>query len=296
MSNPAEPGNPTTLADPTNPAAAPDLLSGLPFLRRLPVLVTGGTGTLGTHVVAELLDAQVPTRVFTRRPEAVVEGDTYLGDLRTGVGLREAVDGVGAVIHCATSFRGQEVDVDGLERLCNALAAHNPEAHVVLVSIVGCWDSPLPYYRVKAEAETVVGQSGRRFTIVRATQFHQFVERLCGHHLGPFGVGMRGLRFAPCDPRWVAKNLVDIALHDPLLEQAAATAAVELAGPEVLSARDIAVLSAHLSGRPTPRQIRIPRVGRTLSALAAGSNLPGDDAVRGGPTFAQWWSDRAQSG
>ncbi|MEO8851673.1 MAG: NAD(P)H-binding protein [Allobranchiibius sp.] len=282
----------------TDPTAAPNLLSGLPVLGRSPVLVTGGTGTLGRHVVDELLDAQVPVRVLTRRFNAATAAQITIGDLRTGVGLRDAVEGVGGVIHCATSTRGQEVDVDGLERLCNALSAHNPTAHLVHVSIVGCWDSPLPYYRVKAEAETVVGQSGRPFTIVRATQFHEFVERICGAHVGSFGIGIRGLRFAPCDPQWVAQRLVDIVLEEMTLADAAphpvsAGSPVELAGPEVLSARDVAVLTAHLSGRPTPRQILVPRLGRALTALAAGSNLPGEGAVRGGRTYAQWWTGRA---
>lgn len=281
----------------TDPTAAPDLLSTLPPLQRPPVLVTGGTGTLGKHVVRDLLTAHVPTRVFTRNAQPTTEDgpEVHVGDLRTGAGLAAAVTGVDAVIHCATSIRGQEVDIDGLERLCNALAAHSPAAHLVHVSIVGCWDSPLPYYRTKAEAETVVGQSGRLFTIVRATQFHDLVERICGAHLGPFGIGLRGLRFAPCDPQWVAARLVDIVLQGAPLQQTATGSIIELAGPEVLNARDLAVLTAHLNGRATPRQVPIPRVGRTLTALADGSNLPGEHAVRGGRTYAQWWTDEANS-
>ena len=272
----------------TDPTAAPDLLSGLPHVGRAPVLVTGGTGTLGRAVVHELLDSEVPTRVLSRHADAGSDAPVYVGDLRTGTGLPDAVQDVQAVIHCATSTRGHEVDVDGLERLCNALAAHNPAAHLVHVSIVGCWDSPLPYHRVKAEAERVVGESGRPFTIVRATQFHEFVERVCDVHLGPVGIGLRGLRFAPCDTAWVAQRLVDVAL-----ETTAAGGIVELAGPEVLSGRDIAVLSAHLAGRPTPHQLRIPRLGRTLTALGTGANLPDEHAIRGGRAYAQWWADRA---
>ncbi|UIJ34617.1 SDR family oxidoreductase [Allobranchiibius sp. GilTou73] len=272
----------------TDPTAAPNLLSGLPHVGRAPVLVTGGTGTLGRAVVRELLDSDVPAKVLTRRADAGTDAQVCVGDLRTGAGLSDAVQNVQAVIHCATDPHGHEVDVDGLERLCNALAENNPDAHLVHVSIVGCWDSPLPYYRVKAEAERVVGESKRPYTIVRATQFHEFVERICGVHVGPIGVGLRGLRFAPCDTAWVGRRLVDVAL-----ETTPTGGTVELAGPEVLSARDIAVLTAHLSGRPTPHQVQLPRVGRVLTALGNGSNLPGDQAVRGGRSYAQWWADRA---
>lgn len=276
----------------TDPTSAPDLPPGLPQLRRAPILVTGGTGTLGRSVVHELLSSDVPVRVLTRNADADTGGaETYVGDLRTGSGLAESVHGVQAVIHCATSTRGHEVDIDGLERLCNALQDHNPAAHLVHVSIVGCWGSPLPYYRVKAEAETVVAQSGRPSTIVRATQFHEFVERICGARLGRFGVGLRGLRFAPCDTAWIAERLVDVALEgDPT------GAILELAGPEVLSAHDLSVLTAHLRGLAAPRQLPIPQWGRTLSALGRGSNLPGEQALRGGRTYTQWWTDRALQG
>lgn len=274
----------------SDPTAAPDLLSGLPYLQRSPVLVTGGTGTLGRAVVGELLRSGVPARILTRSADCAMAARVCVGDLRSGVGLAAAVDGVHAVVHCATSTRGSAVDVDGLERLCNALAAHAPTAHLIHVSIVGCWEIPLPYYRVKAEAETVVGESGRPFTIVRATQFHHFVERVCGARLGPLGIGVRDLRFAPCDPEWVAEQLVDLALEDT-----PAAGTVELAGPDTFTARDLTVLTAHLAGREAPRQLRIPPIGRTLTALGDGANLPGRSARRGGRSYPQWWADREQS-
>ncbi len=277
----------------TDPTAAPEAISAMPHLGRRPVLVTGGTGTLGRDVVRELLDSQVPAVVLTRHPDADVlaglPAEVRMGDLRTGAGLAQAVDGVHAVIHCATSVRGTDVDIDGLERLCNALSVTNPGAHLVQMSVLGCWDSPLPYHRVKAETETVVGQSGRPYTIVRATQFHQFVERVCTLGVGPLGVGVRDLRFAPCDTRWVARRLVDVAV-----EGEPEGRAVDLAGPEVLSARDISVLTAHLRGRSAPLRVPLPRVGRTMQALTRGVNLPGPSAVRGGRTYAQWWTDRSR--
>lgn len=279
----------------TDPTAAPNLLTGLSAVPRPPILVTGGTGTLGSAVVNELLLSDVPARILSRRADQDATAPVYVGDLRDGSGLSDAVRGVSAVIHCATSTSGTAVDIDGLERLCNVLAEHNPSAHLVHVSIVGCWDNPMPYYRVKAEAETVVGQSKRPSTIVRATQFHPFVERICGVRLGRLGVGLRGLRFAPCDPVWVAGQLVDVALDDAASGDRPSGDAIELAGPEVFSARDLSVLTAHLSGRAAPRQVHIPTVGGTLGAFSRGSNLPSEDALRGGRTYTQWWTDRATS-
>ncbi|HWC23310.1 MAG TPA: NAD(P)H-binding protein [Flexivirga sp.] len=267
----------------------PPLIPGLPGVTRPPVLVTGGTGTIGSQVVLELLRSGVAAKVLTRMPgHGTTGGEEIEGDLATGAGLAEAVDGVQSVIHCASNAaHSQDVDIDGTARLCDALAEHNPEARLIHVSIIGCWENPLPYYRAKAAAETAVTSSGRSHVIVRATQVHELVHRLVGTQFAGFGVGMRGLRFAPIDSRWLAKQLVDHALDESL-----SVATAEYAGPEILTARELAVLTAHVEGRRTPRQVRLPAVGGTMRRFAEGSNLPGPNAVRGGATYAQWLSEQ----
>ncbi|WP_446665372.1 SDR family oxidoreductase [Flexivirga sp. B27] len=271
----------------------PPLIPGLPGITRPPVLVTGGTGTIGSQVVQELLRSGVPARVLTRMPghahtAASEAAQEIEGDLVTGAGLAEAVDGVQAVVHCASNpTQTQDVDIDGTGRLCAAMAENSPDARLIHVSIVGCWDNPMPYYRAKAAAETVVTDSGRHQIIVRATQVHELVHKLAGSQFAGFGVGVRGLRFAPIESSWLAKQLVDHALDEQL---AAATA--EYAGPEILTARELAVLTAHVEGRRAPRVVRLPAVGGMLRRFAEGSNLPGPHAVRGGATYAQWLSDR----
>lgn len=266
----------------------PPLIPGLPGITRPPVLVTGGTGTIGSQVVLELLRSGVPTRVLTRMPgHAQAEAEEFEGDLVTGSGLTDAVDGVQAVIHCASNpAQAQDVDVDGTARLCAAMAEHVPDARLVHVSIVGCWDNPLPYYRAKAAAETAVTDSGRRHVIARATQVHELVHRLVGNQFAGFGVGVRGLRFAPIQSAWLATQLVDHAL-----DESSSATTVEYAGPEVLTARELTVLTAHIEGRRAPRVVRLPPVGGMLRRFAEGTNLPGPQATRGGATYAQWLSD-----
>ena len=86
----------------------------------LNVLVTGGTGVLGTRVVERLGAAGVEARVMSRsgRP------GTVRGDLLTGEGLDAAVRGVETIIHCASSpyRKTREVDVEGTRRLLEAAA------------------------------------------------------------------------------------------------------------------------------------------------------------------------------
>src|SRR5215212_11133056 len=99
------------------------------------VLVTGGTGSLGSRVVDRLYEASCDVRFLSRRkrPGAV------RGDLLTGEDLEEAVDGADVVVHCASSPR--KTDVEGTERLLRA-AARAGVSHLVFVSIVGVDRNP----------------------------------------------------------------------------------------------------------------------------------------------------------
>ena len=69
-----------------------------------PILVTGGTGTLGRCVVARVRDAGQNVRVLSRAGGEDRDGlDFVIGDLMTGAGVDDAMRGVSTVIHCAGS-------------------------------------------------------------------------------------------------------------------------------------------------------------------------------------------------
>jgi nucleoside-diphosphate-sugar epimerase len=72
-----------------------------------PVLVTGGTGRLGKLVVARLRDSGREVRVLARHDRPVPPGVRFFAaDLRAGPGTEPAVTGAAAIIHCATSTKG----------------------------------------------------------------------------------------------------------------------------------------------------------------------------------------------
>jgi uncharacterized protein YbjT (DUF2867 family) len=119
------------------------------------ILVTGGTGVLGSKVVERLRSAGIEPRVLSHsnRP------GTIQGDLLTGEGL-EAVSGVDTIVHCASSpFRKtHQTDVVGTRRLLEA-ASRAGVSHLVYISIVGIERaSSYPYYRIKLETERLIGQ------------------------------------------------------------------------------------------------------------------------------------------
>ena len=87
-----------------------------------------------------------------------------------------AVRDVDVIVHCASSPRKtREIDVEGTKRLLKA-ADRAGVSHVVFISIVGIDRNPyFPYYRMKLETERLIESSPVPGTILRATQFHEFV-------------------------------------------------------------------------------------------------------------------------
>jgi uncharacterized protein YbjT (DUF2867 family) len=133
------------------------------------ILVTGGTGVLGTPTVALLTAAGHDVRVLSRS-----RGD-HRGDLTTGTGLTEAFTGADTVLHLATSA-GRK-DPRQTQNAVDAARAAGV-SHFVYISIVGVDTVPYSYYRSKFESERIIEASGIPFTILRATQFHSFIVQL----------------------------------------------------------------------------------------------------------------------
>lgn len=131
------------------------------------ILVTGGTGTLGRLVAERLRAGGHEVRVLSRhaRPYAV--------DLREGgPGLDEAVAGVDAIVHCASTPRGGDEKAAG--HLIEA-ARRAGVSHLLYISIVGVDRVPLGYYKSKHAVEKLVEESGLGWTVLRTTQFHDLV-------------------------------------------------------------------------------------------------------------------------
>jgi uncharacterized protein YbjT (DUF2867 family) len=226
------------------------------------ILVTGGTGLLGSKVVDRLSEAGQDVRVMSRYWRA----NTVRGDLLTGEGLEEAVEGVGTIVHCTSSpVRTRQVDVKGTERLL-LVANRAGVSHVVFISIVGVDRNPYyPYYRMKLETERIVEQSSVPWTILRATQFHEFVLRQIRFlELGPVALAPKGFLLQPIDPGEVADRLVELALSEP------AGRVPDVGGPEVRTFADLARAYQKATGRHR-ELVEVPIPGKTARALRQGA-------------------------
>jgi uncharacterized protein YbjT (DUF2867 family) len=144
------------------------------------VLVTGGTGTLGREVVRAVTAAGHRPVTMSRKPapDAATAPRWATADIVTGEGLAAAVADMDVILHAASDPRGDPAaDEEGTRRLAAAArAAH--VGHLVFVSIVGIDRIPLPYYARKLAAERVLAESGQPHSILRATQFHSFIDFL----------------------------------------------------------------------------------------------------------------------
>lgn len=238
------------------------------------IAVAGGTGWTGLLVV-KALRRRGDTPVVLARSEGV--------DLTTGAGLAGRLDGVDAVID-VTNVVTQRAST--AVRFFGAASTHLlAEAksagvgHVVTLSIVGIDRVDLPYYRGKRRQEEVVRGAGVPYTILRATQFHEFAAQMIEQRLPV--VPAPKMLSQPVAAAEVAEHLVELAHGEPC------GMAPEIAGPEQLRMPDMVRRLAQVWH--VRRPVVALGMGRTVGrAMAGGALLPEGPGPRGLQTFDSW--------
>jgi len=241
-------------------------------------LVTGGTGRLGQRLVDPLQAAGHSVRQMSRRgtgPGGV------RGDLATGRDLTTALAGAQLVVHAASDPQGDpwQCDVAGTRRLVEAVDRTRLQ-HLVYISIVGVDRIPYGYYRAKFAAEQVLLASGLPVTLLRVTQFHDFVDFLLDTaRRGPVLPVPMGWRVQPVDVGEVAAHVTEVCAAAPT------GGVVEFGGPEDLSAADLARTWA-AARAPGAHVVATPVPGKLSAAFRDGAAVPSSGA-RGRRTYAQ---------
>jgi uncharacterized protein YbjT (DUF2867 family) len=243
-----------------------------------PLLVTGGTGNIGSRVTPLLREAGRDIRVLSRHARADAPGIQHLvGDTVSGEGLAAALDGVDVVLHLAGGAKGDDVAARNLATAARAAGVR----HLVLISVIGADRMPIGYFRAKAAAERAIAESGVPWTVLRAAQLHDFVLPVArGMARMPLLPVPGGLRFEPVDGGEVAGRLVELALGTP------AGRVADFAGPEALDVPQLVAALRDASGARQRRgrlPMRIP--GAAGRAYRAGENLAAANAQRGTGTW-----------
>ncbi len=259
-----------------------------------PVLVTGGTGTLGRLVVSRLRAAGREVRVLSRHSHDAAPGVQYVtGDLVTGEGVDAAVAGVGTIVHCAGSTKGDAAKTEHLVRAARGAGA----PHLVHISVVGTdripvvgfGRLPFAYFASKQAAELVVVNSGLPWTALRATQFHDlFVITFKALTKLPVAPIPARFRFQPVDADAVAARLVQLALGEP------AGQVPDIGGPRVY--RMVDLFRSYLRAT-NQRRLVLPAwiPGKSARAIRAGANLL-DGPEGSGTTWEDWLAERIAAG
>lgn len=240
------------------------------------IAVAGGTGVVGRHTV----DA-----VRSAGHEAVVLSRSHGVDLVSDRGVAEALAGADAVVD-VTSIATLKADA-AIEfftaatgtLVCAAADAGVP--HVVLLSIVGVDRIPYDYYAGKVAQEKVVQASAVPWTILRATQFHEFAAQMFDRaRLGPLHLAPRA-RTQPIAAQEVGARLAQLAAGT------AQGRVPDLAGPREEQLADMIRAYARRRGyRGWIPALDVP--GPQMAGMRAGKALPGEDATLGRQTFAEW--------
>ena len=258
-----------------------------------PILVTGGTGTLGRHVVRRLQDTGRYVRVLSRRSREGEERVRFVtGDLTTGEGLEAAVDGVETIVHLAGTVKGDEDKARNLVQAASQAGAK----HLVYISVVGAERVPVVsgvdrnmfgYFAGKRAAEKVVADSGLPWTTLRATQFHDLILTVAQQMAKlPVVPVPAGFQFQPVDAGEVAGRVVELSLGEP------AGRVPEMGGPRVYGAAEL--FRGYLRATKRRRRPIVPvwLPGKAARAFRAGANLAPEQAL-GNRTWEEFLADRA---
>jgi len=246
------------------------------------IVVIGGTGLIGTKLVHKL--RQIGHEVVAASPSSGV-------NTITGEGLAIALAGAQVVVDVANSPSWEDKAVlDFFETSGRNLLAAEAAAgvgHHIALSVVGTERLLASgYFRAKMAQENLIKASPVPYTIVRATQFFEFVGGIAQSATDGQTVRLSPALVQPIVSDDVAAALAEVTLGAPL------NGTVELAGPEPIRLDELVrqFLSAHRDPRKVTTDVHAHYFGIELNDQ---SLTPGNNA-RIGPTRFEDWLSRSK--
>ena len=245
------------------------------------IVVIGGHGRIGSKVVAKL-DEQ--------------GHDAVVADLKTGVntitgeGLAEAVDGADVVVDVSNAPAWEDAAVMDFFKTAtgNLLAAEHAAgvAHHVALSVVGTERlTESGYFRAKLVQEQLIIASSMPYSIVRATQFYEFMARIAADATDGNTVRLPPALIQPMAADDVAAAVGRVAVGAPL------NAMAEVGGPEQFRLDEL--IRDVLAERNDPREVLTdPRARYFGISPSERALLPGPDARLAATRFSDWFEQQ----
>ena len=243
----------------------------------LKIVVIGGTGLIGSKVVANLRKLG---------HEAIAASPSSGVNTLTGEGLAEALAGARIVIDVANSPSFEDKAVMDFFQTAgrNILAAEAVAGvkHHIALSVVGSERLPESgYFRAKIAQEDLIKASAIPYTIVRATQFFEFVGAIAQSGADGEKVRLSHAMMQPIFSDDVAAAVTDAALAAPV------NGTIETAGPEPIRMDDL--VRQYLTARGDSREvIADPDAGYFGAPVDDHSLTPGANPVLGKTRFGDW--------
>lgn len=241
------------------------------------VVVVGGTGLIGSKVVANLRAAG---------HEAIAASPQSGVNTITGEGLSEVVVGARVVVDVSNAPSFADADVlaffETSTRNLLAAEARAGVAHHVVLSVVGADRVPdSGYLRAKVAQEALIKAGRVPWSIVRATQFFEFLGQIASASTHDGSVHLSPAKVQPMAASDVAAAVTEIAMGEPTMR------IVEIAGPERLGLNEI--VARYLSSTGDSRKVVADPAERYFGAKLDDRSLtPGAEPRIGATRFADW--------
>jgi uncharacterized protein YbjT (DUF2867 family) len=240
-------------------------------------VVIGGTGLIGSYVTERL----------RKHGHEVVPAAPATGvDTLTGAGLADALAGADVVVDVSNSPSFEDAAVLNFFETStrNLLAAETAAGvgHHVALSVVGADRLPdSGYLRAKVAQEQLIKASPIPYSLVRATQFFEFIPRIIDSATDGETVRIPPVLFQPIAGADVASTVGRTAAGEPL------RATIEVGGPEQFRFDELVgrALAAHDDTRQVVTDEHARYFGTELSER---SLVPGDGALQAATTLAEW--------
>jgi uncharacterized protein YbjT (DUF2867 family) len=248
------------------------------------IVILGGTGLIGTKLGAILRD---------RGHDVLAASPSSGVDAVTGTGLTEAFAGAEAVVDVtnAPSWADDAVMQFFQSSAKHVLAAEKAAGvrHHVALSVVGAERMPSSgYMRAKVAQEAALAAGDVPYTIVRATQFFEFVKAIVDGATKDGAPTLSSNLIQPMAADDVAAALADVVVAAP------ARRVIEIGGPEAMGLDALA--RRYLDAKKDPRRVTTDAtVGYFGAELQEKTLVPGDGARLGATTFAAWLAKHVRS-